>query len=111
ALGYRFYHIDTCFCPLSEEIAIYYPYAFDPISQHNLRNHVELVPVSEADATRFACNSVVVGKTVILHQGSEDTAKSLEKVGFKPEFVDMSEFIKAGGSAKCCTLSLSDLNV
>ena len=25
----RFYHLDTCFCPLDEQTAIYYPAAFD----------------------------------------------------------------------------------
>jgi N-dimethylarginine dimethylaminohydrolase len=104
----RFYHIDTCFCPLDEEIAMYYPYAFDSISQHNLKNDVrQLVPVDEEDATKFACNAIVVGKTVIMHEGSEKTAKALEKVGYHAEFVQMSEFIKSGGSAKCCSLLLN----
>uniref|UniRef100_A0A915CPV2 Amidinotransferase n=1 Tax=Ditylenchus dipsaci TaxID=166011 RepID=A0A915CPV2_9BILA len=102
----RFYHIDTCFCPLTDDLALYYPHAFDPISRHNLANELELVPVDEQDACRFACNAVVVGKTVIMHQGSENTAKMLEKIGFKTHFLDMSEFIKSGGSAKCCTLRL-----
>lgn len=43
----RFYHIDTCFCPLNEEVAIWYPQAFDQVSQHNMKNEIELVPVSE----------------------------------------------------------------
>uniref|UniRef100_A0AC35F837 Amidinotransferase n=1 Tax=Panagrolaimus sp. PS1159 TaxID=55785 RepID=A0AC35F837_9BILA len=46
----RFYHIDTCFCPLNEEVAIWYPQAFDQVSQHNMKNEIELVPVSEKDA-------------------------------------------------------------
>ena len=103
----RFYHIDTCFCPLNSEIALYYPYAFDPVARHNMSNELELVPVSEIEASRFACNSVVVGKTVITNVGAENTALTLEKLGFTPKIVDMSEFIKSGGAAKCCTLHLS----
>jgi len=104
----RFYHIDTCFCPLTEELALFYPHAFDPVSRYNISNEVkELVTVSEEDACRFACNAVVVGKTVIMHQGAEQTARDLERVGFQVDFVDMSEFLKSGGSAKCCTLEIA----
>uniref|UniRef100_A0A1I7Z8G7 Amidinotransferase n=1 Tax=Steinernema glaseri TaxID=37863 RepID=A0A1I7Z8G7_9BILA len=103
----RFYHIDTCFCPVSEDIAIWFPQAFDAISQHNMTQHkVELIPVPEADAANFACNAVSVGNTVVMHRGNEATAKLLEANGLNVRFVDMSEFIKAGGSAKCCTLKL-----
>lgn len=103
---FRFYHIDTCFCPLNEKLALYYPYAFDEVSRHNLSNDIELLPIIEEDAIRFACNAVVVGNNVVMHQGSEHTAKQLEKVGYQTHFVDMSEFLKSGGSSKCCTLAL-----
>lgn len=42
----RFYHIDTAFCPLNEEVAIYYKYAFDHLTQHNMRNETGLIEVS-----------------------------------------------------------------
>uniref|UniRef100_A0A915NZ90 AMP-dependent synthetase/ligase domain-containing protein n=2 Tax=Meloidogyne TaxID=189290 RepID=A0A915NZ90_9BILA len=103
----RFYHIDTCLCPITEQLAIYYPYAFDPVARHNMSNELELVPVTEEEAIRFACNSIVIGKSVIIPVGAEQTAKALQKLGFDPKFVDMSEFIKSGGAAKCCTLQLS----
>lgn len=41
-----------------------------------------------------------------MHEGSEHTAKQLEKVGYQTHFVNMSEFLKSGGSSKCCTLAL-----
>jgi len=103
----RFYHIDTCFCPLNDKLALYYPHAFEPVSRHNLSNEMELIPVSLEDASKFGCNAVVVGNTVIMNQGPEKVAKDLESVGFKTEFVDMSEFVKSGGSTKCCTLEIS----
>jgi N-dimethylarginine dimethylaminohydrolase len=103
----RFYHIDVCFCPLNDRLALYYPYAFDSVSRHNLSNEMELIPISSEDAARFACNAVVVGNNVIMNQGPEKTARDLERAGFKTDFVDMSEFIKSGGSAKCCTLEIS----
>src|SRR5205823_5574645 len=36
----RFYHLDTCFCPLDEETAIYYPAAFDDYANRVLQAHV-----------------------------------------------------------------------
>ncbi|CAP26222.1 Protein CBG06177 [Caenorhabditis briggsae] len=102
----RFYHVDTCFCPLDENLAMAYMPAFDSVSQNNIRNYTELLPVPEKDARRFVCNSVVIGKHVIVHHGSDITFKLLEKHGYQVHPIDMSEFMKAGGSAKCCTLRL-----
>ncbi|KAK5964391.1 Amidinotransferase [Trichostrongylus colubriformis] len=102
----RFYHLDTCFCPLDDKLALWYPHAFDPVCQHNLGNYFELLPVHESEAEQFACNAVVIGKNVIMNEGSERIAKLLELYGFKTHFVEMSEFLKSGGSAKCLTLQL-----
>lgn len=87
-------------------MAIYYPRAFDQASKSSMSNEVELVPVPHNDAWNFACNAVVVGNIVIMNEGCEETAKTLDRLGFVVKFVDMSEFIKSGGSAKCCTLLL-----
>ena len=35
-----FYHLDTCFCPLSDSEAIYHPPAFDEYAQTALAEHV-----------------------------------------------------------------------
>ncbi|CAD6192686.1 unnamed protein product [Caenorhabditis auriculariae] len=102
----RFYHIDVCFCPLNENLALFYPNAFDPVSQNNMKNYTTMLEVPEKDALKFACNAVVIGKNVILHEGAKETEKMLEMNGFIPHAVDMSEFLKAGGSSKCCTLRL-----
>src|SRR5262249_52527086 len=57
----RFYHLDTCFCPLAPDRAIYFPGAFDTYGQKVLKTHVpNLLVVDEAEAARFACNAVVV---------------------------------------------------
>ena len=62
----RFYHLDTCFCPLAPGEAIYFPDAFDAYGRRVLKTHVpKLIPVAEAEAFRFGCNAVVVGKTVV----------------------------------------------
>ena len=52
----RFYHLDTCFCPLAPGEAIYFPGAFDAYGRKVLENHIPrllAVPESEADALRL----------------------------------------------------------
>ena len=103
----RFYHLDTCFCPLAPGEAIYYPSAFDAYGRKVLETHVpHLIPVQENEAQRFGCNAVVVGKTVVLNTGCDRLAKDLRGRGYNPVAVELDEFLKAGGSAKCLTLRL-----
>jgi N-dimethylarginine dimethylaminohydrolase len=103
----RFYHLDTCFCPLAPGQAIYYPEAFDAYGRKVLASHVpKLIPVAEAEANRFGCNAVVVGKTVVHNSRCPGLAASLEGAGYRSIEVELDEFLKAGGSAKCLTLRL-----
>lgn len=103
----RFYHLDTCFCPLACGEAIYFPKAFDAYGQKVITTQIpRLLEVEEAEAARFACNAVVVGKTVILNAGSDRLAAGLEKWGYQCIALELDEFLKAGGSAKCLTLRL-----
>ncbi len=76
----RFYHLDTCFCPLAPDQALYFPGAFDAYGQKVIETHIpHLVKVEEAEAARFACNAVVIGKTVILNAGSDHLAQRLNR--------------------------------
>ena len=102
-----YYHLDTCFCPLAEDLAIYYPPAFDEYAQKVLQQHIpRLIPVRKEEAQRFACNAVVVGKHIITNTGCPKLAEDLKAVGFEAHATELGEFIKAGGSAKCLTLRL-----
>jgi N-dimethylarginine dimethylaminohydrolase len=103
----HYYHLDTCFCPLGCDQAIYYPRAFDEYGCRVLRELIrELIPVSDAEAGQFACNAVVVGRTVITNTGCPELHKELRARGFEPRETPLSEFVRAGGSAKCLTLRL-----
>lgn len=103
----RFYHLDTCFCPLAPGEALYYPEAFDAYGRRVLQTHIpKLIAVTEPDAFRFGCNAVVVGKTVIHNSRCPELASSLIKAGYRTIEVELDEFLKAGGSAKCLTLRL-----
>ena len=103
----RFYHLDTCFAPLNEKSALIHLPAFEPYAQLVLLENIEdPIRVPEAEALRFACNAVTLGKEVILPSGSPHTTQQLEKRGFRVFPLDFSEFIKAGGAAKCLVLRL-----
>ena len=102
-----FYHLDTCFCPLALQQAIYYPGAFDEYGLRAIREHVpELIPVAEPEARQFACNAVVVGQCVITNSGCPQLHTELHRLGFQTRETPLSEFVKAGGTAKCLTLRL-----
>jgi N-dimethylarginine dimethylaminohydrolase len=104
----RFYHLDTCFCPLAHDSAVYYPPAFDLYATRVIGTHVpRTVEVSEEEARRFACNAVVVEKNVVLNTGCGNLKSILLKMGYEVWETDLSEFIKAGGAAKCLMLFLT----
>ncbi|QEL17480.1 dimethylarginine dimethylaminohydrolase family protein [Limnoglobus roseus] len=103
----RFYHLDTCFCPLAPGVALYFPEAFDDYGRRVLHTHVPtLIAVAESEADRFGCNAVVVGTTVIHNSRCPKLATDLTHAGYRPIEVELDEFLKAGGSAKCLTLRL-----
>jgi N-dimethylarginine dimethylaminohydrolase len=100
-----FYHLDTCFCPLSDTQALFYPPAFDPYALKVLEENVpQLIRVSEEEAGRFACNAIVVGTSVVMNEGCPKVRDQLESFGYTVFETPLHEFLKAGGSAKCLVL-------
>ena len=96
-----YYHLDTCFCPLSPSEAIYYPGAFDDYGLRVLTALVpKLIPVIREEAEQFACNAVVVGRTVMTNTGCPQLHQALQAAGYEPRATPLGEFVKAGGSAK-----------
>jgi N-dimethylarginine dimethylaminohydrolase len=103
----HYYHLDTCFCPLTPEAAIWFPAAFDEYGQRVIRANIpRLLEVAEDEAHSFACNAAVVGRTVITNTGCPRLHGDLTAAGFTPVATALGEFVKAGGSAKCLTLRL-----
>ncbi len=105
----RFYHIDTCFCPLTGGFLMYHPPAFDFDSRIAIESRIpphKRIIVDTMDAGNFACNAVNLGDTVILNRASDPLKARLMLAGFKVREVGLSEFLTAGGSAKCLTLKL-----
>jgi N-dimethylarginine dimethylaminohydrolase len=102
-----FYHLDTCFCPLPDGRAFYFPEAFDEYGQRAIREHVtDAIVVAAEEAKHFACNAVVLGRDVVLPEGCPKLYGALERWGYKTHPLPMTEFIKAGGACKCLVLYL-----
>ncbi|MXY57521.1 MAG: fused N-dimethylarginine dimethylaminohydrolase/saccharopine dehydrogenase domain-containing protein, partial [Gammaproteobacteria bacterium] len=105
----RFYHLDTCFVPLPEGRMIYYPPAFDEPSRQRIESLVppdQRIEVGDEDAYGFACNAVRLGNTLVTSHATGALRKALDAWGFDVIATPLTEFIKAGGAAKCLTLVL-----
>jgi N-dimethylarginine dimethylaminohydrolase len=106
----RFYHLDTCFAPLDGGYVMYFPEAFDRASLDKIEAFYpaeKRIIVAEADAVCFACNAINVDRTIILNNISTDLRQQLEARGFDIIEVTLTEFLKAGGAAKCLVMKLS----
>jgi len=103
----RFYHLDTCFCPLADGYLLYYPPAFDSYSNRRIEMHVpseKRIAVTELDAVNFACNAVNIDKLIVMNKASDALKAQLGDAGFHIIETPLTEFLKAGGAAKCLTL-------
>jgi lysine-ketoglutarate reductase/saccharopine dehydrogenase-like protein (TIGR00300 family) len=103
----RFYHLDTCFCPLSGGRVVYYPGAFDRESLEAIAARIppaQRIEVDAADALAFACNAVVVGSTFVANAASPGLRERLAAWGYAVAVCPVGEFLLAGGGVKCLTL-------
>ena len=107
----RFYHLDTCFCPLSGGRLLYYPQAFDEPARRVIKSFFtseNRLEVSEQDALSFACNAVEIGGQIFMNDASPELQARLRDFGLNPIITPLSEFLRAGGGAKCLTLRLDE---
>jgi N-dimethylarginine dimethylaminohydrolase len=105
----RFYHLDTCLAPLPHGFLMYFPGAFDEASRAAIEAIVpeeKRICVDEADAETFCCNAVALGNNVVLNDASPGLQDCLRRIGVEPVLTPLSQFMKAGGAAKCLTLNL-----
>lgn len=103
----RFYHLDTCFCPLDGDTALIAPRAFAPESLELVRARVpRLIEVSTEVAAGFACNAMPLGGAVISSAAVSELQPELSAIGCDTVALPMDEFIKAGGGVRCLSLPL-----
>ena len=100
-LDERHLHLDTALAFLRDDLYLVHRPALgdDPPPG-------EAIEVGEADARAFGCNLVCVGDVVVTGLVSDVLARRIARHGFHVERVDLTEFHKAGGGAKCLTLPL-----
>ncbi|HXA27359.1 MAG TPA: arginine deiminase-related protein [Candidatus Angelobacter sp.] len=103
----RFYHLDTCFCPLNERTVIFAPEAFSPYSARTIRKLVpHVIEVPTEVAAGFACNAIAVGNRVISSTAAARLGTRLHAEGFDTMALPMTEFMKSGGGVRCLSLPL-----
>jgi N-dimethylarginine dimethylaminohydrolase len=105
----RFYHLDTCFCPLAGGEVLYYPPAFTPAARARIRANVvsgKLFEASTEDANAFCINAVNIGRQVVMARATPHLRALMARLGYALTEVDLSPFILSGGAAYCMSLRL-----
>jgi len=105
----RFYHLDTCFCPLPDGRLIYYADAFDADSRALIASHFAADRRHVVDATEalsFACNAVVTGGSFLTNFAGDGLRARLATWGYETVTCPVGEFLRAGGATKCLALRL-----
>ncbi|MFT3742596.1 MAG: arginine deiminase-related protein [Gammaproteobacteria bacterium] len=106
----RFYHLDTCFSPLPGGRVLYYPPAFDDASLKAIADRIPAshrLEVSDEDALNFTCNGVVLDDVFICNHPTAEFVQKMQAWGFKVLETPLTEFMLAGGAAKCLSLRLT----
>lgn len=105
----EFYHLDTCFCPLSGGEVLYFPPAFTAEGRALIEKHVapELrIEAGDEDAAAFCVNAVNIGRTIVMARPPQTLRRRLEACGYRVIGVDLKPFMLSGGAAYCMTLRL-----
>lgn len=103
----RFYHLDTALAVLDDDTIAYFPPAFSADSRTILRGlFPDAIVAGEADAGVLGLNVTSDGDHVVMTDAAPVLAQQFREAGFQPVKVDVSEFLRAGGGAKCCTLEI-----
>ncbi|HXQ14078.1 MAG TPA: arginine deiminase-related protein [Caulobacteraceae bacterium] len=105
----RFYHLDTCFCPLSGGEVLYYPPAFTPAALAEIHARIpadQRIVADDAAAAGLCVNAVCIGDTVVMAKAPAKLRRALEQRGYRVAEVDLAPFILSGGAAFCLTLRL-----
>ncbi|RYZ51580.1 MAG: hypothetical protein EOP49_11370 [Sphingobacteriales bacterium] len=108
----NFYHLDTCFLPISDTAVAICKEAFSTDGYkmiYKLFEEVYEIPEPEATGC-FSLNAHLIHnvteKVAILQKGSETTRALLSEKGFRLIELDTSEFMKSGGSVFCMKMML-----
>lgn len=104
-----YYHLDTCFCPLSGGEILYYPPALTEEALRALYEHTspdQRIEASDRDAEAFCVNAVSLGRKLIMARPPAALEDRLSERGYDVIGVDLEPFMLSGGGAFCMTLRL-----
>ncbi|MDB5476830.1 MAG: amidinotransferase [Phenylobacterium sp.] len=105
----RYYHLDTCFCPLAGGKLLYYPAAFTPAALATIRlrvPEVQRIEATDEEAQAFCVNAVNQGSRIVMARAPDSLKRKLTARGYTIAEVDLAPFILSGGAAYCMTLRL-----
>ena len=105
----RFYHLDTCFCPLNGGKLLYYPPAFTADALATIDAQVapeDRIIATDEEANAFCVNAVNIGEHVVMAKAPTSLRRKLKEAGYTLAEVDLAPFILSGGGAYCMTLRL-----
>ncbi|HUI21775.1 MAG TPA: arginine deiminase-related protein [Methylocella sp.] len=105
----HFYHLDTCFCPLSGGEVVVFPPAFSDGALRCIHERVApelLIEATLDEAAAFCVNAVSLGQTMVMAEAPPRIRAVLMERGYRVREIDLSPFILAGGGAFCMTLRL-----
>ena len=105
----QYYHLDTCFCPLSGGEILYYPPALTEAAHATLLQHAapdQLIEATAEDAEAFCVNAVCIGRTLIMARPPAALRDRLAERGYDVVGVDLDPYMLSGGGAFCMTLRL-----
>ncbi|HEY8573112.1 dimethylarginine dimethylaminohydrolase family protein [Phenylobacterium sp.] len=110
----RYYHLDTCFCPLSGGEVLYYPPAFTEAGLAAIHARVaphHRVEATDEEAQAFCVNAVNLGHKVVMARAPASLKAKLRAHGYDLVEIDLSPFMLSGGAAYCMTLRLDRTSV
>lgn len=105
----RYYHLDTCFCPLTGGKVLYYPAAFTPAALAEIHARVpqaQRIEANDEEAEAFCVNAVNLDARVVMATAPASLKRKLQAHGYSLSEVDLAPFILSGGAAYCMTLRL-----
>ena len=104
-----FYHLDTCFAPLTEHSAVVVKEAFTDEGLALLQTAFEQLIYCSMDEAQKSLGANLFcpnGRDIFIDQANHQLIEELQVLGFRIQTLQTSEFIKSGGSVFCLKLHL-----
>lgn len=100
----RLYHLDMALAVLDDGTALVCHEALTDAGRRAVERHAcvrDVIRVPLTEALRFGANLVQVGDTIVWGADAPETARALERRGYRVRRVALDQFHHAGGSAAC----------